>query len=207
MAEERTIRVQGHGEVQVAADRARVMLGVHTVDPSVQTAVESNSGVVRSVLAALKEADVPDDAIQLSQFNVFYQPDTSKYQVNNQISLEIQDVSSIGRILATAIRAGANVTGGVTFEVADSTEARAEALRRAVDDARSRAETLAASLGVAVGAVLSINDLASNPNVHMPAFSRRFPRSIAGPAEVPVAGGELTIAAGVEVIYQIRPDA
>lgn len=203
MADGRTIRVQGHGEVQVAADRARVMLGVRTADAGVQAAVDRNSEAVRSVMAALTGAGVPDDAIQLSQFNIFYEDHNRAYAVNNQISLQIEDVTAVGRVLAAAIRAGANATGGVSFEVKDPSDAEAEALRLAVANARSRAETLAEPLGVTVGNVVSIDAQSPGPNAYASPSMHRLARSIVAP-EVPVAGGELTIAAHIQVVYEIR---
>ncbi len=204
MWDEGTIRVQGHGEVRVAPDEAYLILGVHRIDASAQAAVESNSEAVQSVLDALKAAGLPDDAILLSQFNIFSSQPENTYTVSNQISMRLSDVRSVGQILGIAIHAGANVTGGITFGLVDSSEAEADALRRAVDDARSRAETLAIELGVVLGDVVSVNAALPNPNVHAPSFGRRAARSMAAPAEVPIAGGEITIPADVEVVYELR---
>lgn len=203
MPDDRTVRAHGHGEVRVAPDEAYLLLGVQRVDASAQAAVESNSQAVQSVLDALKGAGLPDDAILMSQFNIFYSQPDNTYTANNQVSIRLSDVGSVGRILGIAIRAGANVTGGINFGLADSSEAEAEALRRAVDDARSRAETLTAQLGVTLGEVVSVDAAHANPNVHMPAF-HRLTRSIVAPADVPVAGGEITISAAVEVVYELR---
>jgi uncharacterized protein len=203
MADGRTIRVQGHGEVRVAPDRARLMLGVQRTDANAQAAVESNSETVRSVVDALKSAGVPEDAVQTSNFSIYYDAQNQVYTVNNQVAVRVAEVGTVGRLLGLAIRAGANMSGGISFEVEDSSEAEVEALRRAVDDARTRAETLAASLGVALGDVVSVDAPPPNPNIHAPVFARR---ALASPAfaDVPVASGEITIPADIEVVYRIR---
>jgi uncharacterized protein YggE len=201
MAEERILRVQGHGEVQVAPDQARVMLGVHTIDTGVQAAVERNSEAAQSVLDALKEAGLPESAVLMSQFNIYFNDHEKTYTANNQITVRVTDVSSVGRVLGLAIHAGANISGGISFELADSSEAEREALRRAAVDARSRAETLAAALGLALGDVIAIESPPPSPIVR-PVFARA-PMAVAGPSEVPVAGGQLTISAGVEAVYRI----
>ena len=64
-----------------------------------------------------------------------------------------------------ALAAGANNVQSLQFRIRDERALRAEALRKAVEDARSQAETIAASLGLEVLRVLSAHAERSAPPV------------------------------------------
>ena len=69
--EKRQIYVQGEGTVQVDPDMAYVSLGVTTEAPSAEEAQVENAETMRSILAALAEMGIKDDAIETSYFNVY----------------------------------------------------------------------------------------------------------------------------------------
>jgi hypothetical protein len=66
-------------------------------------------------------------------------------------------------LLDEAVNAGANSINGVTFSVDDQTAAASEARRLAVEDARTKAEELAAAAGLTLGSVVSIAEGAVSP--------------------------------------------
>jgi uncharacterized protein YggE len=203
MAEERTIRVRGHGEVEVAPDRARITVGVETTHVDAVEAVERNSAAVQSVLEAVRGLGVADEDVRSAGFHIHHEMHPSpRYRVNNQVVILVRDVTRAGQILSAAVRAGANIAGGISFELSDSSEAEAEALRRAVEDARTRAETLTGSLGVVLGPVVSLDSARGN-EFPQPMFAR-VTRSIAAPVDVPVAAGVITIPADVVVVYNLE---
>jgi uncharacterized protein YggE len=157
---------------------------------------------MQSIFDVLNGEGIASEKIRMSSFNIYFDPQAGSYNVNNQIQVELEDVQSAGRVLAAALRAGANIAGGVNFALSDSSETEAEALRRAVGDARSRAETLASSLGVTVGDVVSVD--MNTGGMYNPGFSRERGLMSAAPARVvPLGVGDITIALDIQVTYEI----
>ena len=89
----------------------------------------------------------------------------------------------------------------VSFGVADEAPLRDEARKRAVADARHKADLLSEAAGVSLGAVTSISE---NGDGGGPA--PQFRRAAALMAEaVPVAEGEVSLSASVTVVWELRP--
>jgi len=165
-----TVSVTGHGAVQVKPDMATITLGVDVVRPTLPDALTESNTQMESVLAAVKAAGVAEDDIQTTSFyvNIFRSYDTSGqpgeitgFQVSNQVVVIVRDLDKLNTILGDAVAAGANSVYGIGFAVADPTMAASQARKRAVEDARARAEELASASGLSLGRVVSVTELAA----------------------------------------------
>ena len=78
------------------------------------------------------------------------------FEIVNQLQVTVRDTDMLGELLDAAVNAGANSINGVTFYVDDQTAAASEARGLAVEDARTKAEELAAATGLTLGSVISI---------------------------------------------------
>ena len=83
-------------------------------------------------------------------------PTVTGYQLTNTVGATIRQVDAVGVVIDAALAAGATSMDGLVFRLADPTDAFAEARRRAVADARSRAATLATEAGVSLSRVIAI---------------------------------------------------
>ena len=107
-----------------------------------------------------------------------------------------------GKALAAVTKAGVTRINGPTFGFSDTTRLEEQALRRAVENAHSKAQALAQTAGVELGKVYSITQSA---------YSQPVPRhlsntmSLSRAAEsVPVSAGEDEITARVDVVYSLK---
>ena len=119
--------------------------------------------------------------------------------MTNTVEATVRAIETAGAVIDAALAAGATSMDGLTFRVADPTEALAEARRLAVADARTRAATLAAEADVRVGSVVAIvegGELSAGP----PRPVAEFRMKAAADASTPVEAGttELTISVAVE---------
>jgi uncharacterized protein YggE len=121
------------------------------------------------------------------------------YTATNNVEVTIRNLDTAGKVLSAATGAGANQLYGIRFEIEDPTPLQAEARKKAVEDARARAERLAQLAGVKLGPAVSIVELdgGSGP-VPMMAMQR-------ADASAPVERGELTISTTVQIVYAM-PD-
>jgi len=168
---------------------------------------------MRNILAALGELGIKDDAIETSYFNVYpvYRYDQEKgnqltgYRVSNTVSVTLDDLSMVGEAIDTAIKAGATNVNSVSFSVADERPWLNEALVLAVENARQKAELLAAAAGVKLGPVMIIRDPSAQFQPYSVGKEMRMVTMAAGDASsmTPITPGKLEIRAFVEMVYAL----
>jgi len=78
-------------------------------------------------------------------------------KAQRQLGIEIRDIEKTGPLIDQVLRSGAAAVSNVTFLAPDNESAQLEAVRRAGEKARKKAEMTAASLGVKLGKILSAN--------------------------------------------------
>jgi|SRR5579859_2671591 len=206
-ADSRTIAMTGHGETRGAPDMAQVTAGVSTVAPTAAQALSANSSHMKGVFAALIKLGVPEKNIQTSNFFVSPQygngdnntprPLTG-YQVNNDVTVRLEDVGKLGGALDALVAAGANQINGVSFSIQNSAPLLEKARADAVADARARAQTYAKAAGVTLGPILSISEGGAE------APPRPMFRVAAIQAETRIAPGEQSVTADVTMVWEIH---
>ena len=166
--EDRVIQVSGSAVVSLAADTASIQIGVNTRKETVKEAQKENAALMAAVMEAIKGAGVDEKDIMTSQFNVYsgyeYGMDALGretrafyYEVQNNVTVTMHDLSLVGAVLDAAMEAGANTTYGITFSSTQANEAYQKALTRAMEDAMTKANVLASAAGVNLGPLLRIN--------------------------------------------------
>ena len=204
------ITVSGEGSVATQPDMALISLGVTSEAKTAAEALAANNANMAVVLERLKSRGI--DARDLQTSGLSLQPrwdhrSTSPsgsqrivaYIVSNQITVRVRDLSSLGSILDIAVSDGANTFHNLQFSVAEDGDLMDEARRRAVADARRKADLFAAAAGVALGGIISLDEVQQGRG---PVVMARM-ESMAADA-VPVAEGEVAIAAKVNVVFEIE---
>ena len=166
----------------------------------------------------LEKETVDEKDIMTSQFNVYsgyeYGMDvmgretrTPYYEVQNNVTVIIHDLSLAGAVLDAAMEAGANTTYGIAFSSTQANEAYQKALTRAVEDAMNKAQVLAAAAGVKVGPLLRINASQNSVSYARDAYgianSYDYSAKSAG-AGTTISSGDISISAEVVLEYVIE---
>jgi uncharacterized protein YggE len=211
-----TVDVYGNGSVRAVPDQASATIGVEVERAALGEAQAEASTLAAAVIAAIKAAGVADEDIRTANFSVRVvrererdkengkeddqRPVQPTFRVANAVEVTVRDVDSLGSILDDAIAAGANDVQGIMFTLADPAAATRQARALAMDDARTKAEELAAAAGMTVSRVVSIAE-----NYAPPPAPRDVATAIAdasGPI-VPIAIGADMVAVEVQVIYEL----
>lgn len=212
------IVVQGTGEVQVRPDLARLFLGVQTQAKEAGAAAQENATRTEAVIGAVKAAGVAENDVQTADYAINPQydyrpqpenrtPQVAGYQVSNTVRVVVRKIADVGKVLDAAIKAGANVAGGVRFELSDDKAARQEALTRAVADGKNKATILAKAAGVVRIELVSIVENSSNvPRPYDGVVALRSAEAASG-AATPVAPGEQTVSATITLRYRFSPES
>jgi uncharacterized protein YggE len=206
----RTITVSGMGEVTVVPDMAHVSVGAQSEAATADEALSATSAAVAAALEVLKAAGIEERDLQTSGISLSPRmvwpadgngaPRVDGYVASNQITVRVRDLTALGDVLDAVVKSGANTLGGVSFGLSEPRAAEDAARRAAVEDARARAELYAAAAGVTLGPVQQIaEDAFAQPMARMMAA----PEAAMADAAPPVAPGELTVSARVQVVYAI----
>jgi len=119
----------------------------------------------------------------------------------------LDDLARIGTVIDSATEAGANYVQGIQFTLRDQDAVRAQALREAASRARAEVDVLAATLGLKVVRVLSVEE--NSPRV-LPVRAymgaQRATMATAG-APTPVEAGTLDVSANVVLTVEVSSSA
>ena len=157
------LSVSGNGTVLVESDLAIVTVGVREASADVLVAQATVNEKIAAIKQALLDAGVQETEINTDSINIYANYDYSDntevivgYTANNSLSVRTTDIDNVGALIDAAFAAGANTLDNVQFTVQDVSEAREQALTKAVEDARRKADVLAAAAGMQVTAIESI---------------------------------------------------
>lgn len=207
-AQPRTLSVAGSGKVFLAPDIATITIGVRTENANVGRAVQDNNVQAEEIARALREMGVDEKDIQTSNFNVYANqqfdergnPISTTYVVENTVFVTVRELSNLGELLEKAVEAGANQVYGIQFDVENKEEALSQARKTAVENARAKAEELAAAAGVTLGDIRMISEAGSVP---IPVFEGKGGFG-GGAADVPISPGQLSLTVEVSVVFELK---
>ena len=200
------IIMTGTASVSAVPDQAIVTAGVMTSADSARAALSQNTKLMSQVFAALKDIDVGDRDIATSNFNISpnweHGPSGSRqngYQVSNQVTVRLRDVTFVGAALDTLVRAGANQAGGVQFIVKERDTLLDTARAEAVKKAKARATLYADAAGVKLGNIVEITEGGSR-GIPQPMFAGRA----ASMEAAPIAAGEQDLSVSVTITWSLE---
>ena len=128
-----------------------------------QGALSENAVKMTALIASLMDKGIAKDDIATSYVSIYPTYGNSGtaitgYQADNQVNVTLHDISTVGEVIDDAVKAGANLSNGITFQLSDENQGVNQALGDAVANARSKAETLAGAGGAQLGEVVSIQE-------------------------------------------------
>jgi uncharacterized protein YggE len=160
---DRTVTVNGTATIKAKPDEAVISLGVQTQANTAQSALADNATKMNALIAALTDMGIAKDDIATSYVSIYPTygnngVDITGYQAVNQVDVTVRDISKVGQVIDDSVKAGANLSNGITFQLSDENQGVSQALEDAVANARSKAETLAAAGDADLGQVVSIQE-------------------------------------------------
>lgn len=206
-----SVTVVGSGKASAKPDLAEIQVGVVTQATTAAKALKDNTHAMTELFKAVKARGVADKDMQTSNFSInpMYRrgnqqadhgPEIVGYQVNNQIHIKVRQLASLGDVLDDVVTAGSNQIHGISFSVAEPAGLLDEARRKAMADARRKAELYAKAANVSLGDVLLIEE--QSPHIPRPMFGAA-PMARAAEA-VPIATGEQDFGASITVTYRLK---
>ena len=219
--ENNVITVTGIGEVQGKPDIANISFTISKEGKTVAEAQTAVADIEGKALVVLRANGVEDKDIKTesSSFNPKYDstpvycvtypcpqksPKIFGYEAYETISVKVRKLDTTGKIIEELGKTGVNNLYGPNFAIDDEEGLKAEARKKAIEDARAKAKVLAKDLGVHLGKITSFTE---NTGVYSPYFAKESlsltsDRADNSAPELPP--GENTINSSVSIIYSIR---
>lgn len=206
----RSITVSGVGEVYLVPDIAYVYVGTRSQAADVATALSENNKQAQAIASELEALGIDPLDIQTTSFNVYpmqnYGPDGQQtdvsYVVENTVFVKVKELTKLGTLLDAVVRKGANQINGISFDVQDRKQAESDARSLAIQNAKEKAEEIAAAAGVTLGDLTNINVYSSgNPQ---PIYDSKGGGRLDVASAAPIASGQLLITAEANLAYELK---
>jgi uncharacterized protein YggE len=205
------VTVSGQGIVLVKPDLVKLTVGVTEQANTVAEAQQKVNTTHDAIVKALTGLGVSANDIQTSNYSISpnYRNDgtgNSKlngYQVETQLLVTIRKVEDAGKVIDGASNAGANQIGNIQFTLANNADAVKQARLAAVQDAKAKADQLAAAGGFQAGAVLAVEETSLNtPRPIMYAAGPAM--KAADSAATSIDSGQFQVEVNVQVTYAVK---
>ena len=206
-----TITVTGEATIAAEPDQAQIDIGVTTQARNAPEASRENAERITRVLAEVKKLLGKSDEAKTSGYALTPQyrypqggkPEITGYIANNVVRIKTSKLDEVGKLIDAAMQAGANNINRLIFTLKDEESARLDALRQASAKAKTKAEAIAASLGLKVSRVASITE---SERLFQPIF-RQAPmargEALAAQAPTPVEPGTVEVRSTVTLTADV----
>jgi uncharacterized protein YggE len=204
------ISVEGSGRASGTPDIVFLQLGVNLERGTVAEAREAAASAMQAVIDTLRRNGVAERDIQTSRFTVNPQYDFSSrsqvvraYRVTNVVTAKITQLESASKAIDDAATAGGDavIVQSVSFQIEDPSELQQQARVEAMQQARERADELAALGGVEIGKTISISE---HFQTVVPQSQGGIVAPRTGDSSTPIQSGELEVIVSVNVLYAIE---
>lgn len=197
-----TITVTGNGTAKAVPDQASFDFGVQARAATASGALSENADQARAIVSALQKAGIDPSQIQTTEVSLWPQTTSDGTQiVGYQASDSVQatvPIARAGKTVDAAVGAGANNVDGPNLSVSDQSATYADALKLALANAKTKAESIAAASGLTLGAVQTVREGGDQPGPY-PMFDAAVPT--AARVAPPVEAGTQQVQASVSVTY------
>jgi uncharacterized protein len=209
----RIVSVSGEGIYRVEPDMAVVRFGVVTHSDSPEEARRLNAAASREAINAVRELGIEERRIRMESLRLQprreYIQETRRWEERGfeavrDVVVNVDDIDRLPEVVTRVVQRGANRLNQVAYELSDREHARNEALRIAVENARSKAEVMVGVLGVSLGPVRTISEQQFDfPRPMYRAMDMAMASPEAAPEPEAYASGEIEVRATVQLEFYL----
>lgn len=219
-----SISVSGEGEVMAVPDIATVVFTIRESGKTVPEAQKLAEAKIASAIKALDALGVNKKDTKTTSYMVNPKYESQQtgycngyvcppvktvvngYEVSQSITVKVRKVEQAGEVIGTLGKVNITEISGPDFTVDDVDKMQANAKEVAIKKAQEKAETLAKSLGVSLGEIISFSD--DNGGGYYPVMFSSKSMSTGMDARAPEAvslpQGESVIKSRVTITYTIK---
>ncbi len=218
------IWVSGIGRKEVEADVAIISLGVESREKTVAAARSAAAEAMTSVLDALSTLGVADDDVVTTSLNIYpievwieveddngfhNEPRITGYTVSNRVRVTVRDIETADEVIDKAAEVGGDLIriNNISFTVGDPAAHADEIRRRAVEDAKAKAELYAEAFGVELGPVVFVQESSGVAPVAQPAGRMEMAMAMTANVSTPIESGDINLSISIQAGFSILPSS
>lgn len=214
-ANEHMITVEAKEVVKVVPDVADIKYGVTTQNEDADACQKQNTVDVNKVIDTLKAAGIDESKIQTSGYglNPTYDWINNKqvitgYEMATDITISGVSIDQVGSLISDSVSSGVNSIQSVTYKSSSFDASYQEALKLAVESAKTKATSLAEAGGCKLGSIISVTEYSQYPEARYTNNQYSLKARAAGPAAAAdtaaVMPGEVGVEAAISVQFAIE---
>lgn len=202
-----TLKVLGEGTISVQPDSSDIIIGVSTENQELRRAQTENAEKIKNVQEALKSIGILQEQMRTTEYSIYPQYDYVDgkqifrgYKVDHHLNITVMDLSKVGLVVDTAVANGANTIRNIVFSIADQSASYQNALTLSIQDAITKANTIANGLKVQLIktpiSITEISNIQTSPPIPFQAYS------VKAAATTPIEPGKLEVRASILAVFQ-----
>lgn len=159
-------QVQGTGQVSAVPDSATISFSVTKQASTIADAQNQTNIIFNNILQALRNLGTSDKNIKTTDYSVNPNYDYTSgqkitgYTVTQSVQVKLNSLDKVNQTTDTITQNGANVVGGISFGFSDDMRQKLEDQARvmAVQQAKTKAQSLANASGIHLGRIVDVNE-------------------------------------------------
>jgi len=200
-----TLTVVGYGLVRYNPDSLSVSFTMVGQGASAEEALTRCSEKTVAVINLLKSLGISEEEMKTSYINVYpvydweaKPPRIIGYEAEYSLSVVVREIQMAGKVIDNAVKAGADRINGVIFTLSSGKEdeLKMEAIKAAVEDARTKASIIAKTLGLKILSIESISLSSIDVPIPIPLY-----REQVATTTIPILPSQGEITATVTLVY------
>lgn len=202
------VSVTGEGTVKVVPDQVLIKSRIEHEGNDPQEVKKKNDAVVNNVIKYLKSQGIPENNVQTDYMNLNksynYNDKTYSYVANQSISILLKDLKDYEKIMSGLLDAGLNRIDGIEFKSSEIAKHKTEARKRAVLNAKQKAQEYVAPLNQTLGNALMISEIETNSFPPMFRGMESMKAQSDAVQEETIAPGEMEVNVKVNVGFELK---
>ncbi|MDT0295142.1 SIMPL domain-containing protein [Mesonia ostreae] len=160
------VQVMGEGSIMATPDEVNLSIRVEHEGNTAQEVKNAVDKDVKSVFQFLSKTGVKDKYVRTEYLNVNknyqYQTKTYNYVANQAISIKLKDLAKYEEVISGLLATGINRIDGIQFGSSNMDELKSQARKKAIQNAKAKAEEYIEELGHQLGTVKYIAEVSSS---------------------------------------------
>ena len=198
------VTVSGEGKIKVTPDEAVITVGVEYTGQDATEVKKKNDETLDQVIKTIKKNGIPVSDFQSQRISLYknydYQTKKNNYVSNQTISIHLKDLSKYDALMLDLVNSGINQIQGVEFKSSKLKQYETEARKKAVMDAKMKAEDYVSALGQKIGKAILITDN-SLSNFPQPMYRNVMVKSMEAAPNETLAIGEIDVTATISISF------
>lgn len=213
----RIISVMGSYEVSAQPEKVEVYLSIVSEALKAKDSQTQNADLSSKVINALVAAGIARSSIETVNYSLQEKNEWSEfarkyerkgYETTNQLKITSANTNDAGKIIDSAIASGANRIDSIAFSLTDAKvkQLKLEALKKASEETKQKADAMAGAVGVKVK---QLESLSEQQTYYYPVYQNyKAFDAVAGaaPESAPteILAGQIKVSAQVTAEYEIE---